>query len=189
MLFKRGILGKIAAGEVDRAFRRWTRPTVRAGSTLRTSVGLLEIRSIVPVRLSALTGRAARRAGYANLEELRADLGGRTRGIDYEIRLRRAGPDPRIALRARARFGAAERAALIGKVRRLDARRARPWVVDLLRCIGKNRGKPAAALDGGQDTAKLKRDVRRLKELGLTISLGTGYELSPRGRAALRFLA
>jgi len=30
-----------------------------------------------------------------------------------------------------------------------------------------------------------KRDVRRLKELGLTVSLSVGYELSPRGQAFL----
>jgi hypothetical protein len=30
-----------------------------------------------------------------------------------------------------------------------------------------------------------KRDVRRLKELGLTESLEVGYRLSPRGRAFL----
>ena len=31
-----------------------------------------------------------------------------------------------------------------------------------------------------------KRDVRRLKELGLTESLPVGYRLSPRGEAAAR---
>ena len=34
-----------------------------------------------------------------------------------------------------------------------------------------------------------KLDVRKLKGLGLTISLGTGYRLSPRGEAYLRHLA
>ena len=33
--------------------------------------------------------------------------------------------------------------------------------------------------------AAFKRDVRKLKELGLTRSLEVGYELSPRGRAYL----
>jgi hypothetical protein len=37
----------------------------------------------------------------------------------------------------------------------------------------------------GRETLPFKRDVRRLKELGLTISLPVGYELSPRGRAYL----
>ena len=38
---------------------------------------------------------------------------------------------------------------------------------------------------GYTDLASFKRDVRRLKELGLTESLEVGYRLSPRGRAFL----
>jgi Mn-dependent DtxR family transcriptional regulator len=37
----------------------------------------------------------------------------------------------------------------------------------------------------GQETQPFKRDVRKLKELGLTESLEVGYRLSPRGRAVL----
>ena len=37
-----------------------------------------------------------------------------------------------------------------------------------------------------RDTASFKADVRKLKELGLTESLETGYRLSKRGRAYLR---
>ena len=37
----------------------------------------------------------------------------------------------------------------------------------------------------GRDTAAFKRDVRALKELGLTESLEVGYRLSPRGTALL----
>jgi hypothetical protein len=37
----------------------------------------------------------------------------------------------------------------------------------------------------GRETAPFKLDVRKLKNLGLTISLVVGYELSPRGQAFL----
>ena len=37
----------------------------------------------------------------------------------------------------------------------------------------------------GRETQPFKRDVRKLKNLGLTLSLERGYELSPRGRAFL----
>jgi hypothetical protein len=37
----------------------------------------------------------------------------------------------------------------------------------------------------GRETQPFKRDVRKLKELGLTESLERGYRLSPRGRAVL----
>ena len=43
----------------------------------------------------------------------------------------------------------------------------------------------ARAEAAGVETVAFKRDVRKLKELGLTISLAVGYELSPRGRAVL----
>ena len=41
MLLNRRALDGIAAGEIDLAFRRWKRPTVRAGGTLRTRAGVL----------------------------------------------------------------------------------------------------------------------------------------------------
>ena len=46
-------------------------------------------------------------------------------------------------------------------------------------------GVRAADLAGelGRETLVFKRDVRKLKELGLTESLEVGYRLSPRGRA------
>jgi predicted transcriptional regulator len=47
---------------------------------------------------------------------------------------------------------------------------------------------PAAELAEaiGREKQPFKRDVRKLKELGLTESLNPGYRLSPRGRAVLR---
>lgn len=37
----------------------------------------------------------------------------------------------------------------------------------------------------GRETLPVKRDVRKLTELGLTHSLAVGYAISPRGRAYL----
>lgn len=42
------------------------------------------------------------------------------------------------------------------------------------------------APDAGLETKPFKANVRKLKELGLTISHDVGYSLSPRGRALLR---
>jgi hypothetical protein len=44
---------------------------------------------------------------------------------------------------------------------------------------------PDLAASLGRETLPFKRDVRRLKELGLTRSLAVGYQISPRGRAYL----
>jgi hypothetical protein len=38
----------------------------------------------------------------------------------------------------------------------------------------------------GRETAPFKLDVRKLKNLGLTLSFRIGYRLSPRGEAYLR---
>jgi hypothetical protein len=44
---------------------------------------------------------------------------------------------------------------------------------------------PDLAASLGRETLAFKRDVRKLKELGLTRSLAVGYEISHRGRAYL----
>jgi hypothetical protein len=62
------------------------------------------------------------------------------------------------------------------------------WTYAYLQAIADNPGKraPDLAEAFGRETAPFKRDVRKLKELGLTISLEIGYELSARGQMTLR---
>jgi len=67
MLLNRATLDRIVAGEVSLAFRRWKKPTVRAGGTLRTAIGVLAIDSVEVTTLKAIIDKDARRAGYANL--------------------------------------------------------------------------------------------------------------------------
>ena len=71
----------------------------------------------------------------------------------------------------------------------MDSRaRQGPWTQAALEAIAVAPGRRAAELAAEQDreTAKFKADVRKLKALGLTISLEVGYELSPRGRVVPR---
>ena len=58
----------------------------------------------------------------------------------------------------------------------------------MLSCIAAEPGRraPDFAARFGREVQPFKRDVRKLKELGLTISLLVGYELSPRGEAYAR---
>ena len=62
-----------------------------------------------------------------------------------------------------------------------------PWTGRVLRLIEQRPATRAADLAAAArfEVKWFKAKVRRLKELGLTVSLGTGYELSPRGRAFL----
>lgn len=64
MLIRQEFLKGIQAGTVTLAFRRWHRPTVKAGGTLRTAVGVLGIDAVEPVNEQQVTEKDARLAGY-----------------------------------------------------------------------------------------------------------------------------
>ncbi|MFN8081680.1 MAG: hypothetical protein U0Q19_19145 [Kineosporiaceae bacterium] len=62
-----------------------------------------------------------------------------------------------------------------------------PWTAATLAAIDASPGvrAPDLAAGFGRDTPSFKRDVRKLKELGLTESLDIGYRLSARGIAVV----
>src|SRR5512132_870105 len=68
VLFRQDVLRRVGEGEVTLAFRRWRRPTVKAGGTLRTSVGVLASESVEGVDESDVTDADARRAGAPDRE-------------------------------------------------------------------------------------------------------------------------
>lgn len=185
MLLKRNVLDGVLAGKVSLAFRRWRKPTVRAGGTLTTAIGVLAIDSISIVEEAEISEHDAVLADYSSLAELRRDLARQREGQVYRIALRYACEDPRLALRAADTIDEE----LLGKLKRLD--REAPWTQLALTLIGANPGRRAAELarQFGRDTASFKTDVRKLKALGLTESLETGYRLSRRGETLLAHLA
>jgi hypothetical protein len=71
MLLKRDLLEDIKAGKVDLIFRRWNRPTVKAGGTLKTKVGLLAIKSITDMSPEEVTDAEAQRAGFRDVADFR----------------------------------------------------------------------------------------------------------------------
>ena len=191
MLFRPQVLQGIEAGAVTLAFRRWKRPRVREGTRMRTAVGVLEIDSIEAVRLADLTEADALAAGYGSRADLLRELRSRE-GRTYRMRLHLAGPDPRVELRGRAELGDDELAEVRARLARLDAASTRgPWTRGVLELIAERPSVRAADLAPllGRERLPFKRDVRKLKELGLTESLEVGYRLSPRGRAVLDRLA
>jgi hypothetical protein len=186
---RRPVLEAIAAGTVTLAFRRWDRPRVRVGGTQRTPVGVLEFTAVDLVDESHLTTDDAHAAGFANLADLRRAQRGD--GQLYRVAMRLSGPDPRVALRARQRLSPADRADIDARLARMDRASAHgPWTAAVLALIAENPGvrAPDLAARMGRETLPFKRDVRKLKELGLTESLEIGYRLSPRGRAYRRGL-
>ena len=71
MLIKREVLEAIKAGDITLQFRRWTRPSVKAGGTLKTKVGLLRIGRIDEMRPEDVTLKDAKAAGFADLTDFR----------------------------------------------------------------------------------------------------------------------
>jgi hypothetical protein len=170
VLFRRAQLDGIAAGTVDLAFRRWERPRVKAGTRLRTAVGVVAIDGVDVVE--DVTEAEARRAGVSRAEA----LGDGRPGALHRIALRLEGPDPRVALRAQP-----PTPDVLERLGRL------PWAYAYLRAIAERPEVRAADLAAalGVETRIFKPRVRRLKELGLTESLERGYRLSPRGEQVL----
>jgi hypothetical protein len=187
VLFKQAFLDGIQAGTITLAFRRWQRPTVKAGGTLLTAVGQLSIGDVRPVTLAEITAADARRAGWESLKALRKELrrGGRggsgnsrgrgREGADgddgvgdadgdgdsgqiYRIELGALRADPRVALRAE---GLDDKAAddLRGRLDRLDARAADgPWTRRTLEVIRDHPGVRAGDL-----CAKVKMEMQPFK--------------------------
>jgi hypothetical protein len=186
VLLRQAVLAQIRDGTVTQQFRRWSRPTVKAGGTLTTAIGVLAIDAVDPVEPDALTAADAAAAGYTSVDDLLADT--RPGGTLYRIRLHVAGDDPRIALRNDSDLDEAALADLTRRLQRLDRASAHgPWTLSTLRLIANQPAVRAGDLADqvGRERLAFKADVRKLKALGLTESLGTGYRISPRGAAYL----
>jgi hypothetical protein len=187
VLIDRATAEGIADGRVTLAFRRWDQPRMRPGSTQRTVAGVVEVLRVDEVDPAALTQDDALRAGVPSLQRLHRLLGRRAGARVFRLEVRLRGPDPRVALRERADLPEAERRAVDERLDRWDAARGTPWTRAVLRLIAERPAvrAPDLAASMGRETLSFKRDVRKLKELGLTRSLDVGYEISPRGRAYL----
>ena len=187
MLISPATSAGIADGSVTLAFRRWDRPRMRPGSTQRTGAGVVRIDTVDEIDPGTLTEDDARRSGVASLAALRRLLDRRDGAHVYRMQVSLAGADPRVALRAQAELTAEDRRAVDARLDRWDAARGEPWTREVLRLIAERPAvrAPDLAAELGRETLPFKRDVRKLKELGLTHSLPVGYEISPRGRAYL----
>ena len=188
MLISRATAQGIADGSVTLAFRRWDRPRVRPGGTQRTAAGVVRFDDVEEVDPATLTEDDAARAGVRSLAALLRLLDRRDGAAVYRMRVSPGGDDPRVALREQAELSDDDRRGIDARLDRMDAARADgPWTREVLRLIAERPGvrAPDLAASLGRETLPFKRDVRKLKELGLTISLEVGYEISPRGLAYL----
>jgi hypothetical protein len=189
VLFRKRFWDGLADGSITVAYRRWKRPTVKAGGTLRSPGGFLAIDSVEVVGEDALDDTQARRAGYEDAAELRKEVGAPAadRAL-YRVEFHLAGPDPRDVLRADDALSSDDVATLRRRLDRLDRAAPRPWTDATLGAIAAQPGVVSTTLAEqlGMDRPAFKVHVRKLKALGLTESLEIGYRLSPRGEAFMR---
>lgn len=95
MLIKLDVLEAIKRGEITLQFRRWTRPSVKPGGTLKTRVGLLGIGSITEMSPDNVTAADAKKAGFKDVADFRRWLDTMKQGpLFHRIEVSYIGPAP-----------------------------------------------------------------------------------------------
>jgi hypothetical protein len=188
LLFKQEHWAGLADGTITLAFRKWNRANAKAGRRVRFAGGYLMIDDVRIVDEAKLTKTDATRAGFDGVAALRAQLAEFGDGDLYRIELHWDGPDERVALREDDDLTDDEVAAIRARLAKLDKASTRgPWTATVLQLIAERPAvrAPDLAASLGLETLVFKRDVRKLKALGLTESLTIGYRISPRGLVLL----
>ena len=190
MQFKKSFKEMISVGKVQRTYRCWKKPQVKVGGQYNIHpFGSIEVTSISALEATKITDAAARKSGFSTRQELLRALKVEDTSTETITRVdfRFLGADS-VNQPDRTPLTADEMAALLGKLRATDERSSRgPWAFAALRMIAEFPGRRAPELAEmiGWETAPFKANVRRLKALGLTISLSVGYQLSPRGEGVV----
>jgi biotin operon repressor len=187
MLFKIEDLKRIKSGDISLAIRKWKSPRVRKGLLIKSPIGQIEILDIFPVEINNVNEEDAIAAGR-NLTELRNSLNERPEGTIYKVYLSYHSPDPRVALREQSELSDLELEQIYKKLKKFDGfGKYGPWTLRVLQVISDRPQTKAADLAKKLDYSKewLKPNIRKLKNLGLTISHEIGYSISARGKVFL----
>ena len=182
MLFQSRFHEGIRRGDITCTIRIWQRPRVRVGGKYQLGRGSIQVDRIQEMEFDGLTPALARRSGFASVVELlkvaKHGAGERVFLIEFhyiDVPAKQPTKDDRA--------DADTLEEIARKLEAMDRRAAAPWTRATLREIAKRPGARAADLAKTleRDRVELKRDIRRLKALALTISLEVGYRLSKRG--------
>ncbi len=188
MLFQRRFHERIRSGEIRCTFRIWQRPHAKVGGRYALGAGAIVVDEIREVCLDDITAALARRCGFASLVDAlktaKHGAGERVFVIDFHY-------DDAVTAFPKRSTDAVPAEEFVAVAQRLEAmdRRAKTgaWTEATLRAIEARPGVLAAriARSLGRPRDDFKRDVRKLKNLGLTVSLEIGYRLTPKAEALL----
>lgn len=186
MLLTDKVAGGVAAGSVSLAFRTWAVARIRAGDEFLTSAGVVAVTEVRSVMVDDITEDDARASGAGSREALLRSFRSPAPHTLFRVELRWAGPDPREALARDASLTDDDRADITARLDRLDRHSPTgPWTRITLETIRDRPGEAAEKIRGDVEKAAFKRNVHKLRNLGLSTSLTVGYALSPRGAAFL----
>lgn len=189
MLFKEVHLQGIKSGKITLAFRNWQKVSVNSGSLLHTSIGLVKIHNIETVNENDITDKDALNAGFIDKKQLLKSLRNNSIGTLFKITVSYHSVDPRIQLREQSELSKQQFEDLTKKLERLDQfSKQGSWTKSVLYAIKENPKLHAMAIADltGFEKEWLKLNIRKLKNLGLTISHQVGYEISPLGNEYLK---
>jgi hypothetical protein len=193
MLFASRFAPGIADGSLTLTFRRWRTRQAIVGHRYRTIAGMIEVDEVSMVEPGSITDEEARSAGYEDASALVADLHGDPSTPVTRVRFHMIDePDPRTVLAGDDDLTTHDVETIDAKLAGMDTRSDHgPWTAATLAQIAARPGVRAAdlATSMGRERLAFKADVRKLKALGLTLSLEIGYRLSPRGQAYLETIA
>ena len=178
---------RVAAGEITVTWRLWKYAHVKPGKVYATGFGgAVEVEDVRAFRVSDVTDVDAHDVGLphaaALIELARSHTGREVTGdtLLYRVRFHYLPYEPE-----KPRLSIDQ---LNTRLDRLDAAsRFGPWTRPTLRLIEERPGVVARllAVEAGQPRDDFKVNVRKLKALGLTLSLEVGYDLSELGQTYL----
>ena len=188
MQFRKPFKIAIRAGQVTRSFRVWQKPQATVGGryNLRPE-GAIEVTAIRKVKLGSIRAAALKATGIESVADLKVLLSVTDPDAElYQVDFRYLGSEP-VKQPDTSKPDAAELETLRTKLHAMDSRSGKPWTMQVLLALQQHPGSRAADLASVFDwpTNRFKAQVRKLKTLGLTLSLETGYRLSERGEALL----
>ena len=177
----RGIL----AGRITVSFRNWKRSHAAVGGVYRLRPsGAVKVTGIRSVCLSDMEPDDLRRSGFDSIAAVAASMrlpqSATVTRVEFELTAEPAAkppPEPSVD-------------EALARLQATDRRSTAPWTAGVLAIIRSHPATRAGDLapEMGWETPSFKANVRKLKRLGLTQSLETGYRLTELGERVAALL-